>query len=253
MLIVLDCSSEDSDVRTAIDHLRQLNPKFPVLVLTSGESTPVPPVPPSLPVCIAQTPGRQRECVQWLESCTTQNLLSPCLFSPDTPDTPGTAAFIPLPSVLVVDDTPLVWRLLFENVKELGAQVCSAEDGMQALEHLEQCWHPLVLTDYHMPNLDGVQFTKQIREREARGAFSKRPPIYIVALTADTLSATQLAFSEAGANGCLHKPLRKPKLLDLLHKVCAPQSTSYTLPSTIHLHARGPHVVGPWLGSDSDL
>ena len=205
MPIVLDCT-EDSTLQAVIDALCQINLQFPVLALTNGTAKPF---PPSVPTHVTQTPGRQSAVLQWLDACHFGE--EPDVSSQASTDT--TIVHAPV-RVLVVEDTPVIQKALVLQLKAIGAEVCTADDGKEALDHLQHCWHPLIFMDYHMPEVDGVECTSRIRKHEASGAFPGRPPILIVALTADTLSTTQEVFEWAGADACIHKPARTPQLLE---------------------------------------
>jgi len=78
--------------------------------------------------------------------------------------------------------------------------------------------HDLVLMDIQMPQLDGIETTKRIREREA-GQPGRRTAI--LALTANTLAEDRYACFEAGMDGFLIKPLDREKLADALAGLAA--------------------------------
>jgi CheY-like chemotaxis protein len=71
----------------------------------------------------------------------------------------------------------------------------------------------LVILDYHMPELDGVEAAKRIRELETS---RKCKPIPIIGLTGDDSEATTIACQQAGMNGILAKPIRKQDLKNIL-------------------------------------
>jgi len=75
---------------------------------------------------------------------------------------------------------------------------------------MEQGAFDLVLTDIHMPGMDGIEATKALRTLEARLG---RPRTPIIALTADVLETGRRACREAGMDGFLTKPI-EPKQLD---------------------------------------
>lgn len=65
--------------------------------------------------------------------------------------------------VLIVDDDDLQREILFRKLQKLGCRVDQAEDGRSALEKWEQNTYDLIITDCHMPNVDGFELSNMIR------------------------------------------------------------------------------------------
>jgi signal transduction histidine kinase/DNA-binding response OmpR family regulator len=121
-------------------------------------------------------------------------------------------------SVLVAEDNEINALLMRSLLDRLGHQAVIATNGAAALES----WlaaksagapYDLVLMDVQMPELDGIEAAKRIREREA-GQPDRRTPI--LALTANALVEDRYACFEAGMDGFLIKPLDREKLLEAL-------------------------------------
>ncbi|MCH8684956.1 response regulator [Pedomonas mirosovicensis] len=72
------------------------------------------------------------------------------------------------PSVLMVDDEPLVMRLLGRAVETMGFHPRYASDGYEALEEIDRAPAALVLTDYHMPGMTGVGLVEALVDRGAK-------------------------------------------------------------------------------------
>jgi PleD family two-component response regulator len=71
-----------------------------------------------------------------------------------------------LPSrILVVDDDELELALLCDRLARANYSVTAATNGEQALRLIEQQWFPVVITDWQMPVMDGIQFTEALRAR----------------------------------------------------------------------------------------
>ena len=100
--------------------------------------------------------------------------------------------------VMVVDDDAETLALLHEIVAKEGFEVETAEDAETALRRLEQ-WQPeLVITDIHMPGMDGLALLAAVREKE--------PDIPVVLLTAYGSLKTAVDAIKAGAFDYLSKP-----------------------------------------------
>ena len=67
-------------------------------------------------------------------------------------------------AIMVVDDSETIRKFLSFALRALGFSVVSARDGMDALEKLSQNKVDLVITDLNMPNMDGFEFLKALRE-----------------------------------------------------------------------------------------
>jgi CheY-like chemotaxis protein len=79
-------------------------------------------------------------------------------------------------TILVVDDDPQVCRLVTRALQSAGYQVAEALNAADAQEHVTQHSPDLVLTDLHMPHMNGTALAHWIRERK---------PVPIVVMTAD--------------------------------------------------------------------
>ena len=121
-------------------------------------------------------------------------------------------------SVLVAEDNEINALLTRSLLVRLGHRPVVATNGAMAVESwiaAESAGTPydLVLMDVQMPELDGMEATKQIRMREA-GRGARRTPV--LALTANTLVEDRYAGFEAGMDGYLIKPLDRERLTEAL-------------------------------------
>jgi two-component system chemotaxis response regulator CheY len=115
---------------------------------------------------------------------------------------------------LVVDDFSTMRRIVRNLLKELGfANVDEAEDGAVALAKLTGEVFDFVITDWNMPNLDGLTLLKQIRANPQL----KRLPVLMI--TAEAKKENIIAAAQAGASGYIVKPFTAATLSEKLNKI----------------------------------
>ncbi|MCA1977649.1 MAG: response regulator, partial [Thiobacillus sp.] len=113
--------------------------------------------------------------------------------------------------VLVVEDHPVNQKVLTHQLDELGLDCTLAADGTQALALLEKETYDLILMDWQMPEMDGLEATRRIRRLPG-----KTGRIPIVALTANASAGFRESCLAAGANDYLSKPHTEDALAALL-------------------------------------
>ena len=113
--------------------------------------------------------------------------------------------------VLVVEDDRLNQTIVCGMLQNAGYTTTSAEGGMEALELMSRHAFDLVLMDWQMPDMDGLQVTRRIRAGEA-GRYGRIVPI--VALTANAFAEDRAACLDAGMNDFLTKPVLASKLIE---------------------------------------
>ena len=112
--------------------------------------------------------------------------------------------------ILIVEDDATNLRLTQLMLRRLGYQPLSTSSGWKALEIVAQTPPHCILMDLQMPEMDGMEVTRRIRE------LSHGKGIYIVALTANVLPGERDRCVEAGMDDYLHKPLRAAHLAAVL-------------------------------------
>jgi two-component system chemotaxis response regulator CheY len=116
--------------------------------------------------------------------------------------------------ILVVDDFPTMRRIVRNLLKELGfSNVDEAEDGAAGLARLRGGGFEFVISDWNMPNLDGLEMLKQIR---ADAALSHLP---VLMVTAESKKENIIAAAQAGASGYVVKPFTAATLDEKLQKI----------------------------------
>jgi two-component system cell cycle response regulator len=114
-------------------------------------------------------------------------------------------------SVLVVDDIPDNVKLLSYDLKDAGYEVLTAANGMEALDVIREVGPPIVLSDWMMPEMDGIELCRAIREQ------SFNTYTYIIMLTAHSDRCRLVEAFDAGADDFLAKPFDQPELLARIH------------------------------------
>jgi two-component system sensor histidine kinase/response regulator len=101
-------------------------------------------------------------------------------------------------------------------LERIGCAVTVAGDGLKALAALEVGSFDLILMDCQMPELDGYQATRRIREREQREGSGRRIPI--VALTGHAMEENRAQCLAAGMDDHLSKPMTRAQLKEVLER-----------------------------------
>jgi len=115
---------------------------------------------------------------------------------------------------LVVDDFSTMRRIVRNLLKELGFQnVEEAEDGAVALKKLKEGGFDFVVSDWNMPNMDGLTMLQNVRADESL----KHLPVLMV--TAEAKKENIIAAAQAGANGYIVKPFTSATLDEKLNKI----------------------------------
>ncbi|MDU5781161.1 MAG: chemotaxis response regulator CheY [Pantoea sp.] len=115
---------------------------------------------------------------------------------------------------LVVDDFATMRRIVRNLLKDLGfTNVEEAEDGVDALNKLRRSTCDFIISDWNMPNMDGLQLLTEIRNHEV---FSKLP---VLMVTAEAKKENIIAAAQAGANGYVVKPFTAATLEEKLGKI----------------------------------
>lgn len=115
---------------------------------------------------------------------------------------------------LVVDDFATMRRVMRSQLRELGIEnIDEAEDGQDALGKLQNGGFGFVVTDWNMPNMQGIDLLRAIRS----DANLKHLPVLMV--TAENKRENILAAAQAGVNGYIVKPFTADVLKEKLEAI----------------------------------
>lgn len=126
--------------------------------------------------------------------------------------------------VLVVDDDPVVRRMLGSTLERAGYALAYASDGEAGWRQLQERRFDLLITDRSMPILDGLELIRRIR------ASAEHASLPIIMLTGSTLDEAEREAGDGGANAFLTKLLSSRELLATVERVLsdAPRPSSST-------------------------
>jgi len=145
--------------------------------------------------------------------------------------------------VLVAEDNLVNQEVAKIMLEQMGMTVDIANDGQEAVDALVLNEYDLVLMDVHMPNLDGIEATAEIREME-RGKGRRTP---IAALTANAMAGDRERFLNSGMDDYLSKPFRRTELIALVSKWLAKAKTTHNLRENSNLaeNPSAPEIIDP--------
>ncbi|MBF0584313.1 MAG: CHASE domain-containing protein [Magnetococcales bacterium] len=135
--------------------------------------------------------------------------------------------------VLIAEDSPENQLLFQIYLKKTPHHVVIVNDGVEALERVQQEAFDLLLTDIEMPNMDGYTAARAIRRWEREQG---RQPLTIMALSAHAGIEKKGESLAAGCDGHLTKPIKKQTLLDAIQRVAESVSKQDLLEAVKQVH-----------------
>ena len=128
--------------------------------------------------------------------------------------------------ILVVEDNLVNQSVAIHVLKQLGYEGVAANNGLEAIAMLNQSHFPLIFMDCQMPELDGYETTKKIREMESALKNEGRARIRIIAMTANAMEGDRQRCLTAGMDDYISKPIMLPDIEALLSGHKAPEPPS---------------------------
>ena len=118
---------------------------------------------------------------------------------------------------LVVDDSPTMRRIVCNALRDIGySEVVEAEDGQDALDKIDAHSFEFIITDWNMPNMNGLDLTKSIRDHDQIGE------IPILMITTRGMQEDVIAAMQARVNNYIVKPFTAKILrekIDMILKI----------------------------------
>jgi len=121
--------------------------------------------------------------------------------------------------ILLAEDNPFNQMIALRLLAKLGYQADCALNGVEVLKSIEQKSYDLILMDLQMPEMDGLETTRQIRQMEsARGVSNLTNQIKIVAMTANVMNEDRENCLKVGMNDFISKPVRSEEIAKTLKR-----------------------------------
>lgn len=144
--------------------------------------------------------------LKYLLCGASNNVVTPDVFATIIPNTPPEKE---PPTVLIIDDSLVYAKLVSKFMQQKGYNTFVAINGYEGLQCVSTLYFDLVISDIHMPVMDGLEFVKTLRKKH-------RTIIPVILYSTDIyLYNTAL---EAGATDFIGKPFTKDKLYDVVEK-----------------------------------
>jgi signal transduction histidine kinase/CheY-like chemotaxis protein len=224
-LVILDHHMPETDgleLATAIRADRRLPPPTLVLLTSRGECLPreqmdryglaACELKPVRPGKLHATLGRALAAMPRTPATPTR--AAP---APEAVPTPGIA-----PVILIAEDNPVNQKVTLLQLRQLGYAADVVADGRQVLTALRRKSYALVLMDQQMPEMDGLEATRFIRQAQAAGDPAFPPELRIIAMTANAMAGDRETCIQAGMDDYLAKPVRPEALRALLARHLLP-------------------------------
>ena len=225
-------ASDQAECAIAIKTLRQTadNEHLPVILLSGLQSDPKHPAKASLlsNTAVIWKPVKQAALHQALRSISPTTLAMP---PAKHPVLPSGKAYLALPSdvaqkteasiktgteadkrrcvclnILIAEDNSINQRVALRLLELLGYRADVASSGLEALAALNRQPYDVILMDMRMPDLDGIETTRQIRQ------MPEHEGTWIIAMTANAMTCDQQRCFAAGMNDYLSKPINRQAL-----------------------------------------
>jgi len=203
-IALLDMQMPDMDGLTLAEHLREAEESLPIVILSSVYRTHDP---------------AESKATAWIHKPIKQSSLQEVILKTLGQGVPSPSQEEDIPEsvpreVLLVEDDAVNRKMTTQILEKMGHDVTTTENGIEALQALRERSYEVVLMDIHMPEMDGLEATRQLRSEYPT---ANQP--YVVALTAAVMEQDRKQCRDAGMDAFLSKPVQKKELADLLRSI----------------------------------
>ncbi|MGD2029442.1 MAG: diguanylate cyclase [Desulfobacterales bacterium] len=108
--------------------------------------------------------------------------------------------------ILVAEDDPVARKILERTLTKEGHEVVSVENGRKAFDLFKEKFFPIILTDWMMPEMDGIELCRAVRNHQASGY------VFVIILTSKDSKDDIVTGLNAGADDYVHKPFNPAEL-----------------------------------------
>lgn len=178
----------------------------------------------AFPACIKKTvvkPVRPSDLLEAVMAAVGITGQEPEALMPETAAAPVQGKTL---EILVAEDLPFNQKFILRLLERWGHQATLVENGRQAVDAAAGATFDLILMDVQMPEMDGLEATRRIRQQEEKGH------VPIVAMTAHALKGDRERCLEAGMDDYISKPIAADKLQNVIYSLCVartdPQTTT---------------------------
>ncbi|WP_339606057.1 response regulator [uncultured Roseivirga sp.] len=119
-------------------------------------------------------------------------------------------------NVLVAEDSSVIQNLLKKILLFENCKITSAKDGQSVLDKYEKDHYDLIIMDFNLPVMSGLEATKKIRAIK-----NKKGKVPIIGISGNAKNLPESTFFDAGINEYMQKPLDYDKLIELVKKYTA--------------------------------
>ncbi len=146
---------------------------------------------------------------------------------PLPPISAGLRATLDSSRILLAEDNAVNQKVALAMLAKLHCSADAVADGIEVLDSLQRIPYSLILMDYQMPEMDGIEATRIIRKRELDSgqACPWNAPVYIIALTASAMQGDREKCLSVGMNDYVSKPVRPGELQAALERWAASLKT----------------------------
>jgi CheY-like chemotaxis protein len=122
------------------------------------------------------------------------------------------------PTILLVEDNLVNQKVALAQLHRMGYAVHAVSNGCEAVEAVAHHDYTVILMDCQMPEMDGFEATRLIRQQEQHASANSDRPLPIIAITANAMNGDREACLTAGMDDYIAKPIHAEELHTLLER-----------------------------------